>query len=206
VELIQQGSPIARRAICSIVRNTADVEDVMQDTVIAAFRGLRGFNERSKFSTWLTRIAINNALMLFRRQKNKREISLDLDGGENDVKRLSHADMTDDPERALIRQQSIESARRAVHALPPTLREYAERRCLEDLSNLETASVLGITSGAGKSRYLRVRRSLKSSLASGNRDIARSSRVFCPTAGDRTSRLFKLPLEKDGISLASLFR
>jgi RNA polymerase sigma-70 factor (ECF subfamily) len=166
VELIQQGSPIARRAIRSIVRNTADVDDVMQDTAIAVFRGFRSFNERSKFSTWMTRIAINNALMLLRRQKNKREISLDFEGRESDATPFPHADKTDDPERALIRQQSIESVRKAVHALPRTLREYAERRCLEELSNLETASALRITCGAEKSRYLRVRQSLESSLVS----------------------------------------
>src|SRR5277367_5151107 len=82
VELIQQSSPVARRAIRAIARNPADVDDVMQDTIVNAFLGLRSFKQRSKFSTWLTRIAINNALMLLRRRKSKGEISLAIDGKE----------------------------------------------------------------------------------------------------------------------------
>jgi RNA polymerase sigma-70 factor (ECF subfamily) len=54
----------------------------MLDTFVKAFQALRSFDQRSKFSTWLTRIAINNALMLLRRQKTKREISLEIDGEE----------------------------------------------------------------------------------------------------------------------------
>ena len=165
-ELIHQNSPTARRAIRAITPNPADMDDVMQDTFVNAFKGLRSFDERSKFSTWLTRIAINNALMLLRRQKNKREIILDFDGEERDIASFLYADRTADPEEALIRDQSIETVRKAVRALPLTLRAYAERRCLEELSNQETASSLRITSGAGKSRYLRIRQRLESALAS----------------------------------------
>jgi RNA polymerase sigma-70 factor, ECF subfamily len=78
-ELIKQSSPAARRAVRTIARNPADVDDVMQETFVKAFQALRSFDQRSKFSTWLTRIAINNALMLLRRQKVKKEISLDGD-------------------------------------------------------------------------------------------------------------------------------
>jgi len=81
-ELIKQSSSTARRAIRTIARNPADVDDVMLDTFVKAFQALRSFDQRSKFSTWLTRIAINNALMLLRRQKTKREISLEIDGEE----------------------------------------------------------------------------------------------------------------------------
>src|SRR5215475_10399146 len=105
VELIEQGSPTARRAIRSIACNAADVEDVMQDTVIAAFKGFRSFNGRSKFSTWLTRIAINNALMLLRRRKTRSEISFDADTEETRSEIPQLVDKTIGPEQFLIREQ-----------------------------------------------------------------------------------------------------
>ena len=163
-ELIQQSSSIARRAIRAITRNPADVDDVMQETFAKAFQALRSFDQRSKFSTWLTRIAINNALMLLRRQKVKKEISLDGDGEERDTTSFLLADNTLDPEQALIRDQSIQIIREAVHALPRTLREYAERCCIQDMSNQEASSSLRITLGTGKSRYFRARLRLRSSL------------------------------------------
>lgn len=163
-DLIKHGSTAARRAVRTIARNPADVDDVMQETFVKAFQALRSFDQRSKFSTWLTRIAINNALMLLRRQKVKREISLDADGEERDTTSLSLADNTLDPEQAMIRNQSIQIIREAVRALPRTLREYAERCCFQDMSNQEASASLRITEGTGKSRHFRARQRLRSSL------------------------------------------
>lgn len=163
-QLIQQNSATARRAIRAIAPNPADADDVMQDTLVKAFQGLRSFDQRSKFSTWLTRIAINNALMLLRRQKGKREISLDMDGEGSETTSIPLTDNTLDPEQALIRDQSIQIIRKAVHALPRTLREYAERSCIQDMSSEEASSSLRITVGTGKSRYFRARQRLRSLL------------------------------------------
>jgi RNA polymerase sigma-70 factor (ECF subfamily) len=166
VELIQKGSPLARRAIRSIAFNPADVDDVMQDTLMDAFKGVRSFNGRSKFSTWLTRIAINNALMLLRRRRNRIEISFDADVEATHDGFLQLADNTISPEQFLIREEFIQSIRRAVRALPPTLRAYAELRCLKELPHSEVASALGISLGAGKARSFQARQQLKRSLIS----------------------------------------
>lgn len=163
-ELIKQGSPAARRAVWNIARNSADVEDVMQETFLNAFQALRSFDQRSKFSTWLTRIAINNALMLLRRRKTKREVSLETDGQDSEAKSYPLTDNTLDPEQALIRHQSIQIIRKAVRALPRTLREYTERCCIQDMSGEEASSSLRITVGTGKSRQFRARQRLRSSL------------------------------------------
>jgi RNA polymerase sigma-70 factor, ECF subfamily len=166
VELIQQGSSPARRAIHSIVCNPPDVDDVMQDTLMDAFKGLHSFNQRSKFSTWLTRIAINNALMLLRRRRNRIEISLDADVKDAHDGILQLADNTIGAEQSLIRKEFIQTIRRAVRALPPTLRKYAELRCLKDLPHSEVASALGISLGAGKARSFQACQQLKRSLSS----------------------------------------
>lgn len=162
MELIRRSSPVALRGIRNIARNPADVEDVMQDTVVDAFEGLRSFDQRSAFSTWLTRIAINNALMLLRRRKGKIVISFD----EGDSTPLQIADHRINPEQALIREQSNGIIRRAVHALPSCLRAYVEQRCLQELPHREAASSLGISLAAGKSRALRARKRLQFLLAS----------------------------------------
>src|SRR5215470_16812972 len=138
VDLIQQSSRKTRRAIRSIASNAADVEDVMQDTVIAAFKGLRSFNERCKFSTWLARIAINNTLMLLRRRKTRSEISFDGDIEETRSTIPQLVDKAIGPEQFLIREQSNQVVRRAIQALPRTLREYVELHCLRELSPRET--------------------------------------------------------------------
>jgi RNA polymerase sigma-70 factor, ECF subfamily len=163
-ELIRQSSSTALRAIRAITRNPADVDDVMQETSLKAFQALRFFDQRSKFSTWLTRIAINNALMLLRRQKHKKEISVDIDGEDSEARSCPLTDNMLNPEEALIRDQSIQIIREAVYALPRTLREYAERCSIQDMSNAEASSSLRITVGTGKSRLFRVRQRLRSSL------------------------------------------
>jgi RNA polymerase sigma-70 factor, ECF subfamily len=165
-ELIRRSLPIALRKIRAIAHNDADVEDVMQDTLINALKGLRSFNHKSKFSTWLTSIAVNNALLLLRRRRNKIDISLDSDSEEGDGKHPQLADHRIDPEQALIREQSIGIVRSAIHSLPSSLREYVEQHFLKELPHKEAASTLGISLAAGKSRSLRARRKLHSLLTS----------------------------------------
>ena len=167
MELIRRSSPTALRTIRAIAPTAADVEDVMQDTVVSALKGLAAFDHRAKFSTWLTRIAINNSLLLLRRHRNKIEISLDADCNEHGSRPLQLADRRIDPEQKLIHDESIEVVRRAVRALPSTLREYVEQCCLKELPHSQVASMLGISLAAGKSRSLRARRRLHSLLRRG---------------------------------------
>jgi RNA polymerase sigma factor, sigma-70 family len=174
IELIQQGSPIARRAIRSILRNTADVDDVMQETAMAAFKAVRSFNERSKFSTWLTRIAVNNALMLLRRRKTRGEMSFEATNANTNSELPQFVDSTIGPERSLIKDQSNQIVRKAVRALPRALREYVELHCLQGLPAAEAASCLGISFGAGKSRMFHARRKLARSLTSLRSRLAQS--------------------------------
>ncbi len=93
-ELIRRSSPSALRSIRAIARNAANAEDVMQDTVVNALKALGSFDQRSKFTTWLTSIAVNNALLLLRRRRNKIEISLDATSAESDTSPLQTAEWT----------------------------------------------------------------------------------------------------------------
>jgi RNA polymerase sigma-70 factor (ECF subfamily) len=164
-ELVERSCPVARNAIRSIAPNWAGVDDLMQDTILKAFQERRSFNQKSKFSTWLTRIAINNVLMLLRRQKTKKESSLDGDDETHDRTSYVLADKRLDPEQTLVRDQSIQIVRKAIQGLPRTLRVYAERRCFAELSSEETASSLRITIAAGKARYFRIGKKLRARIS-----------------------------------------
>jgi len=137
----------------------------MQDTVLNALRGLPSFSQRSTFSTWLTSIAVNNALLLLRRRRNKIEISLDEDGEEGDNGPFQLADRRINPEQELIRDQFIEIVTKAIRALPKSLCEDVEQCCLKELPHRDAASIVGISLAAGKSRSLRARRRLHTLLA-----------------------------------------
>ena len=160
-ELIQRSSPIALRAIRRVTYNKADAEDILQDTLLKAFSKLGSFNEQAAFSTWLTRIAINSAFMMLRRMRHQREVSLSTDSGEdgNLIACLPIAAGTD-PERIYLRDRSIKIVRDAIQRLPHPLRQHAEWRCLEEKSNRDVASSLGISLASSKSRTLRVKQRL----------------------------------------------
>ena len=160
-ELVRRNSPIAMGAIRRLMYNHADAEDVLQETLLKAFAKLGSFNERSAFSTWLTRIAINNALMVLRRMKHKCEVSLNTEPDEgNDY--IAHPNLTTatDPERNYMRTRSVTIVRDAIGRLPVPLRQHAEWRCLEEKPHKDIASSLGITLASSKSRALRIKRRL----------------------------------------------
>jgi RNA polymerase sigma-70 factor (ECF subfamily) len=157
-ELMQRNSPIALRAIRRLMYNHADAEDVLQDTLLKAFAKLESFNERSAFSTWLTRIAINNALIVLRRARYRREISLNTETGESNDHIVYPALISGgDPEKTYMRTRSVTIVRDAIRKLPGPLRQPAEWHCLEERTHRDIASSLGISLACSKSRSLRAK-------------------------------------------------
>ena len=160
-ELVRRNSPIALRAIRRLMYNQAAAEDVLQETLLKAFAKLDSFDERSAFSTWLTRIGINNALMVLRRMRYRREVSLNTEPGENNDY-IVHPALTSgtDPEKTYMRTRSVTIVRDAIRRLPGPLRQHAEWRCLEEKPLKDIASSVGITLASSKSRSLSVKRRL----------------------------------------------
>jgi len=128
-----------------------------------AYVHLRTFDGRSKFSTWLIRIAINSALMTLRRKRVHPETSMEVVDGES-WQHFEIADPTEDVEDFYARCERAESLRRAICRLHPTLRNVIEIRQLNDRSVKEIAELAGISVAATKSRLLRARKVLPSSL------------------------------------------
>ena len=155
VELYRRHSQRAAKMILSITKNAEDTEDALQETFIKVFLHLGSFDGRAQFSTWLTRIAINSALMVLRKRLRKSEISLDGHSEDDAGPAIQLQDFRPDPEVAYLRQEEIVQVRKAVQRLPPLLRQVAEIRCSDDLPLKEIAGTTGISVAAAKSRLLR---------------------------------------------------
>jgi len=145
-----------------ITRNREDAEDALQDSFLSAFVHLRDFDGRSSFSTWLTRIAINSALMKLRKNRGSREIPMDEPAGAGDtLLRFEPADWYPDPEEQYARQERQRVVAEAVRSLRPTLQKVIEIRELQEGSIKETAQRLGISVAAAKARLFHARAALR---------------------------------------------
>lgn len=141
------------RAVRAIVRNDDDAEDVMQQAYINAFVHLRQFAERAKFSTWLTRIAVNEALAKIRKR--------DLQSEDNMSELLSPAPSPEEQAAASEMRGVVESE---IAALPENYRSVLMLREIEGLSTAETADVLSVAEDVVKTRLHRARTMLRDRL------------------------------------------
>jgi RNA polymerase sigma-70 factor (ECF subfamily) len=146
-----------------ITGNRDDAEDVMQDAWMKAYVHLKSFDGRAKFSTWVTRIAINSALMTLRRRRSHPETSVDateIDTGQH----WEIPDRKKDVEALYARHERAERLRRAICRLKPSLRTVVEIHQRRDGSVKEIADLAGLSVAATKSRLLRARVILRRAL------------------------------------------
>jgi RNA polymerase sigma-70 factor (ECF subfamily) len=143
-----------------------DAEDVLQETFLKAYRGIKSFDGRSKISTWLFRIATNEALMVIRR-KHPEVISIDepIETEESEQEPVQIVDWCCLPENELLSEESKEKLDEAVQKLPQRLRVVFILRDINDLSTHETAEVLGLSDTAVKTRLSRARLRLREELS-----------------------------------------
>jgi RNA polymerase sigma-70 factor (ECF subfamily) len=151
------------RRVYRITGNRDDAEDVLQEAWMKAYAHLKTFQGRASFSTWLTRIAINSALMVLRRKRNHPEASMEVYDGET-WRSLDVADQTEDVEELYTRNEIAQRVKRAIYRLKPCQRKVVEIHHLNDGSLKETADRAGISMGAAKSRLSRARISLRNTL------------------------------------------
>lgn len=148
------------RGIRSILRDEHETEDAMQQAYLQAYAHLGEFEGASSFSTWLTRIAINEALACLRK-RGRHDLVDELPDVAEDVMRSP----SKSPEDLAVAQESMRLLELAVDELPPTYRTTFMLREVEQLSTAETAASLGITEEAVKVRLHRARHSLRDALA-----------------------------------------
>jgi RNA polymerase sigma-70 factor (ECF subfamily) len=150
-----------------ITNNREDAEDVVQESFHKAFLHLDGFQEKSRFSTWLTRIAMNEAFMLLRRRRGIFEVLPE--SPDDGVKSASEAlvDRSPDPEESCWRQERTYLLAKAINRLGPTIRRAILLRDIEERSVQETAQILGTSISAVKARVFQGRRKLRGTVSLG---------------------------------------
>jgi RNA polymerase sigma factor (sigma-70 family) len=146
-------------------RSREDAEDIVQQTLQRAFIHLRGFEGRSSFSTWLTSIVINQALMLLRRRRALREVPIDdPSNDEGTAPALEMADARPDPENSYLEQEEARVLAEAIGQLRPATRTAVELTALRELSMLDVARHMGISVAAVKSQVFHARKKIGKAL------------------------------------------
>ena len=141
------------RVIHRIMRNREDAEDALQDCLLNAFVHVKDFDGRSRFATWLTRIAINAALMKLRKNRGAREVPIDEPNPSSEpVAQREFRNDAPDPEKSCSLRERERIVKSAISGLRPRARNVVELIHLQEHSIRETAQILGISTGAVKTR------------------------------------------------------
>jgi RNA polymerase sigma factor (sigma-70 family) len=163
-ELCRRHSQRTLRMVLRITRNIADAEDTLQEALLRAYTHIRDFDERSAFSSWLTRIAINAALMLLRKRRSKLVYGFEIDPEADDFRLPEPAETSYNPEESCMQRALENELAQAIRYLPPNLRVVMQIRYGEEAPIGEIAKILGISVSAVKSRLARARLQIRKRL------------------------------------------
>ena len=170
------------RTARAILRDESEAEDVMQEAYVNAYAHLGQFDGRAAFATWLTRIAVNEAISRARRRGRYQPC------GEDDASlfhTFSSMRTTPDPEKQAFAHEMRVVLEAAVDALPDGNREVFMLRDVEGLSTAETAECLGVSESVVKTRLLRARAALRQDVADRVGAAAATSFAFLRPRCDR---------------------
>jgi len=162
-ELCERHTKKIFRTAQQITRNREDAEDAVQDSFLSAFVHLKDFDGRSRFATWLTRIAVNSALGVLRKKGRKREVSMD-DVPSPAAEPGRHFEVPDkapNPEETYRLCERKEIVGTAIGGLRPRTRKVVEFHRLQEHSIKETAQILGLSTAAVKARMFHARAALR---------------------------------------------
>jgi RNA polymerase sigma-70 factor (ECF subfamily) len=162
-ELIRRHQANCSKLAFSILRDRSDAEDEAQNAYWKAFEHIDQFQQDSKFSTWLTRIVVNQCLMRLRQTRRARFVYMDdpLVGAE---KPIELKDSSASPEVKLGKREIAQVLDHEIQRIPPLLRNVFLLRDVQELPMQDVAERLGISVAAAKSRLLRARIELRQRL------------------------------------------
>ncbi len=152
------------RVTLAITQNKEDAEDAMQDAFLKALENLGQFAGHARFSTWLTRIAVNEALQRLRRRGRFESLDEPVEAGDTLVPQQIE-DWRDNPEQQYAKEELRELLEKTIGALPPIYRAVIVLRDVEHMSNEEAAEALDLSVPAVKSRLLRARLMMRNRLS-----------------------------------------
>jgi len=195
-ELVKRHNRRLFRIARGVVRDDNDAEDIVQETYVRAFTGLDRFRGEAAFSTWLTRIALNEAYGRLRRKRATVDIA-DIDavgdaqGGQVIMFPLSPGQPS--PEAETGREQVRRILERAVDRLPEPFRMVFILRDIEDLSTEDAAALLAIKPETAKTRLFRARRLMRAEL---KKALSPNFSEVFPFAGQRCLRMADRVIER----------
>lgn len=164
-QVLDQNSEKIYRLALKMVGNVQDAEDILQETFIKAFNNIDKFEGRSKVSTWLYRIAVNESLMMLRKRKgNITEIDAEIEKDNGDEVPRQIIDWCCLPEKELMSSESRVHIKQAISHLSEANRATFLLRDVEGLSTREAAEALDISESAVKVRLMRARMQLREEL------------------------------------------
>jgi RNA polymerase sigma-70 factor (ECF subfamily) len=152
------------QTILSITRNPHDAEEALQETFLRAYLAIKTFEGKSQIYTWLTRIAVNTALMVLRKQRVRPEVLFDPQPDDRcETITFEVRDSAPNPEELCVRHQCQLKTLRAIRRLRPHLREPIRMRMAHGWSIKEISRALNVSEAAVKSRLYRARQQLSTS-------------------------------------------
>lgn len=160
-ELIRRHQSQCMKLAMSILRDRADAEDEVQNAMWKAFDHINQFQQDARFSTWLTRIVVNQCLMRLRQLRRTRFLYIDEPATAEEVMPFELRDEQPDPEKVLGTQEVSSVVRKEISRIPPLLRNVFLLRDVQQLPMPDVAQRLGISVAAAKSRLLRARAELR---------------------------------------------
>ena len=177
------------RVVRAILRDDSETEDVMQDALVRAYEHLSQFEGRASFSTWLTRIAVHEALARVRRQSRNQQLDESDFDGESP---LNYESASPNPEKTTSEAELRQLLEEAVLALPEQFRIVVMLRDIEELSTSETAAALEITEENVKVRLHRGRALIRRDLFARVGETAKETFSFMGVRCDRmVQRVFR---------------
>ena len=153
------------QTILSITRNPQDAEEALQETFLRVYVAIKTFEGKSQIHTWLTRIAVNTALMVLRKQRVRPEVLFDPQPDDRcETITFEVRDPAPNPEELCVLHQCQLKTLRAIRRLRPYLREPIRMRVTHGWSIGEISRALNISEAAVKSRIYRARKQLSTSM------------------------------------------
>jgi RNA polymerase sigma-70 factor, ECF subfamily len=181
-----------------ILRNDSEAEDVVQETYVRAFTHLGDFRGDSSLATWLSRIAMNEALGRLRRQRPGVEwTSLPEGTIEAQIIQFPHSGSPEDPEKSMAQRQIQHVVEHAIDELPEPFRMVFITRVIEGMNVEETADILGLKPETVKTRLHRARTMVRDNV---EKKIGPVVMEAFPFAGKRCERLTEAVLKRLGFA------
>ena len=181
-----------------ILRNDSEAEDVVQETYVRAFTHLEGFRGDSSLSTWLARIATNEALGRLRRRRPSVDVDTLAPGVlEAQIIQFPNSGASEDPEKTMAQREIQRVVEHAIDELPEAFRIVFITRVMEGMNVEETAEILGIKPETVKTRLHRARAMLRENVESKIGPVVMEA---FPFAGKRCERLTDAVLKRLGFT------